>query len=93
MEQISLEHMSKHMEDRKVIRDSQHGFNKDKLCLNNQVYFYDGMTVSVDKGRAMDVIYLDFCRVFDTVPRNILAATLERHGFDKWTQMDKELTG
>ena len=68
MEQLILEVIKKQVEENKVIRSSQHGFTKGKSCLTNLIAFYNGMTGWVGEGRAVDVVYLDFSKAFDSLP-------------------------
>ena len=67
------------------IRPSQHGFTNGRSCLTNLISFYDKVTRLVDEGQAVDVVYLDFRRAFDTVPLSILVEKLAAHGLDGCT--------
>jgi len=68
MEQLILEVIIKQVEEKKVIRSSQHGFTKRKSCLTNLIAFYDGVTGWVDEGRAVHVVYLNFSRLSTLSP-------------------------
>jgi len=82
MEKLILGTASRHIKDKRVIRGSQHGCTKGKSCLTNLVAFYEEVTRWVDDGKAVDVVYLDFSRAFDTVSHSILAAKLRKCGLD-----------
>jgi ribonuclease P/MRP protein subunit RPP40 len=71
-----LEHLEKHS----LIRDSQHGFTRGRSCLTNLLDFLEEVTRELDKGNAVDVIYLDFAKAFDKVPHRRLVEKVKSHG-------------
>ena len=85
MEQLILDTISRHMKDKKVMGSSQHGFTKGKSCLTDLRAFDDGMSGCVDEGRAVDVVYLDFQKAFNTLSHNILLGKLRKRGLDEKT--------
>lgn len=63
---------------------------KSKSCLTNLTAFHDEMTSSVDDGKAVDIVYLDFSKALNTVSRNSLIHKLMEYRPDertvKWTE-------
>lgn len=42
-------------------------------------------STTINMGRPSSVIYLDFCKIFNSVPHNILKSKRKRCGFKRWT--------
>lgn len=70
------------MKNKKVIGSSQHRFAKGKSCLTNPFAFC-GMTDTVDRERAVDVMYLDASKALDTLFHSLFITKLVRYGLDR----------
>ena len=83
MEQLVVDAISKQLEEKKVIRNSQHGFTKGKSCLTNLVASYDVMTDWVHGVRAADVVYLNFSKALATFSHSSLIGKIRRCEIDE----------
>jgi hypothetical protein len=72
--------MVEHLLEFKVILDSQHGFTRGRSCLTNLLDFLEEVNDKLDKGKAVDAVYLDFAKAFDKVPHTRLVKKLEASG-------------
>jgi len=85
MEGFIQSELTGHVKDNQEIRPSQHALMKRRSCFTNLISFYDLVTHLEDEGKAVDVIYLNFSKAFDTVPRSTLPEKLAAHGLDGCT--------
>lgn len=85
VELFILDVISKQVEEREVIRHSQHGFTKGQSCVINLIAFYAVMTIWVDEGKAVDVVYLDFSKALDAFSYNVLVMKLSKCEIGEWT--------
>ena len=80
MESCLRDAVVEHLEKNGLINDTQHGFRAHRSCLTNLLEFLEDVTLAVDEGKPVDVIYLDFAKAFDKVPHVRLCCKLQSHG-------------
>lgn len=69
MEHLVLGTISRHTKDKKTTMSSQYGFTEEKLCFISSI-ICDGR-LAWQLREAVDIVYLDLSKVFDTVSLKI----------------------
>jgi len=85
MEQFILSALTGYVKDNQGFMSSQHEFMKGRSCLTDLISFCDQVICLVDEGKAVDVVYLDFSKAFDTVPHSVFLEKLATCGLDGCT--------
>jgi hypothetical protein len=80
LETLVRDGIMSHLESNNLISQEQHGFLPGKSCCTNLLEFMEKVTSAVDEGVPYDVIFLDFAKAFDKVPRERLLEKLRAHG-------------
>ena len=80
LESILRDNVVKHLTSHSLLLQSQHGFTKRRSCLTNLLLFLKDVTKAIDKGKLMDMVYLDFSKAFGKVLHQRLLHKIDSHG-------------
>ena len=80
MESLLKDMIVEHLQTNNLINPSQHGFMPHKSCTTNLLEFLEIVTKLFDEGKSVDLMYLDFSKAFDKVPRKRLILKIKAHG-------------
>ena len=69
METIIAAHFRAFLSKHKVIPSQQHDFMPCRSVITNLLQCVHDWTYAIDRGDPVDVIYLDFSKAFDRVPK------------------------
>ena len=80
LERIIRDHILRHLDNKQLIKPSQHGFLPGRSCQSNLLEFLERVTDDTDRGNNTDVAYLDFAKAFDKVPHARVLVKLKALG-------------
>ena len=82
LEKVIKKQLVEYLEDKEIINDAQHGFRHKRSCLSQLLSHYNSIIESLEEGKVVDVVYLDFSKAFDTVDRYVLAKHMKAAGIN-----------
>ena len=80
MERLVRNAIVDHMTENNLFSASQQGFISGKSCITQLLEFMEDITESIDNGKDVDIVYLDFSKAFDKVAHRRLIKKLENYG-------------
>ena len=80
MEKLVRNAIMEHLINNNLLSKFQHGFIKARSCTTQLLAVLDVWTDVIEQGENVDAIYLDYAKVFDTVPHTRLLAKLSGYG-------------
>ncbi|CAH8449918.1 unnamed protein product [Dicrocoelium dendriticum] len=87
-EKLVRDSVENHLIKFNLLSAAQHGFRKGFSCLTNLLVARESWAEAVDNGHAIDVLFVDFSKAFDTVPHQRLSLKLRSYGISgaalKW---------
>ena len=69
-----------HIERHQILTDCQHGFRKNRGCDMQLLITVDDIARTVEKGKQVDAVLLDFSKAFDRVLHQRLLIKLKHYG-------------
>ena len=80
MESLVRDKLVEHMVTNNLFSDSQHGFVPLRDCMTNLLTCIEKWSEILEHGEAVDVIYTDFSKAFDSVPHQRLLLKVKNLG-------------
>ena len=82
LESCITDQIRQYFEENKFFSKCQHRFHKSRSCVTQLLEVMNDLTALIDEQEAIDIIYLDFRKAFDTVPHARLINKLKAYGIE-----------
>ena len=80
IESIIRDTILEYMVRNSLFSNDQHGFVAQRDCMTNLLLTIETLTSIMEDGRAVDIIYTDFAKAFDSVPHKRLISKVNAFG-------------